>query len=149
MFEGMFEPMDKSPKGSYLGSRTPRVTEQEATVGSALDFGRDASSERVQAITAAAAVLAEWYASHSVVRRLWAIEADEALRVVLTLEPTADGDDTQPTWLANSWSWAQELRLRVRRIVYLELLADPSQFESSPEGSGPIVTEVSWRDPTV
>lgn len=103
----------------------------------------------LQAITEAAAVLAEWYASHSVVRRLWAIEADEALRVILTLEPTADGDDTQPTWLANSWSWTRELRLRTRRMVHLELIGDPSQFESSPDRSGALITEVFWRDPTV
>lgn len=149
MFESMFQPVDKSPVEPYSGSRTLRVTEQETKVGAALDFSVDASHDNVQAINEAAAVLAEWYASHSVVRRLWAIEADEALRVILTLEPTTDGDDTQPTWLANSWVWTRELRLRIRRMVHLELIADPSQFESSPERSGPLITEVCWRDPTV
>ena len=63
--------------------------------------------------------LSKWYASHSIVRRLWAMESGEAIRVVVTLEPTLDGDDTQPAWLANSWTWAQELRLRLQRIVHL------------------------------
>lgn len=149
MFESMFQPVDKAPVEPYSGSRTPRVTEQEAMVGVALDFTLDTSLDNVQATNEAAAVLTEWYASHSVVRRLWAIEADEALRVILTLEPTADGDDTQPTWLANSWNWTRELRFRMQRMVHLELIADPSQFESPPDRSGALITEVFWRDPTV
>lgn len=50
----------------------------------------------------AAAELVHWYTSHSLIRRLWAIEEVEALRVVVTLEPTPDGDNVEPAWLANS-----------------------------------------------
>lgn len=99
--------------------------------------------------TPAAAVLLRWYASHSIVRRLWAIEAGEAIRVVLTLEPTLDGDDTQPAWLANSWTWAQELRLHLQRMVHLELINEPSvRVAASCDDDGALITEISWRDPT-
>jgi hypothetical protein len=99
--------------------------------------------------TPAATALVKWYASHSVVRRLWAIESGEAIRVVVTLEPTLDGDDTQPAWLANSWTWAQELRLRLHRIVHLELINEPSvRVEASCDREGALITEISWRDPT-
>ena len=79
--------------------------------------------------------LSKWYASHAIVRRLWAMESGEAIRVVVTLEPTLDGDDTQPAWLANSWTWAQELRLRLQRIVHLELINEPSvRVEATCDG---------------
>lgn len=97
----------------------------------------------------AVAWLGKWYASHSIVRRLWAIEAPEAIRIVLTLEPTLDGDDTQPAWFANSWTWAQELRLRLQRQVHLELLNEPSaRLAASCNSSSALITEISWRDPS-
>jgi hypothetical protein len=45
--------------------------------------------------------LSQWYASHAIVRRLWAMESGEAIRIVVTLEPTLDGDDaliTEISW---------------------------------------------------
>ena len=110
----------------------------------------DAPLDVVQAITAPAAVLAKWYASHSVVRRLWAIEEIEVIRIVVTLEPTHDGDDVQPAWLANSWTWAQELQLRMHRIVRLEMIDEPSHIESSfDRDDSALITETSWRDPSI
>lgn len=98
---------------------------------------------------ATAAVLAKWYASHSTIRRLWAIEEIEMIRVVVTLEPTLDGDDTQPAWLANSRKWAQELRLGLQRTVHLQLITEPpSHVESSCNWHSALITELSWRDPT-
>jgi hypothetical protein len=94
------------------------------------------------------AALAEWYSSHSVVRRLWALETIDAIRIVVTLEPTPDGDDTQPAWLANSSSWAQEIRLRTQRMVSLEMINDPSQIESSCDAASAWIAEISWRDPS-
>ena len=77
------------------------------------------------------------------------MESGEAIRVVVTLEPTLDGDDTQPAWLANSWTWAQELRLSLQRIVHLELINEPSvRIEASCDGDTALITEISWRDPT-
>jgi hypothetical protein len=99
-------------------------------------------------LTPAAAALVKWYAAHSIVRRLWAIESGEAIRVVVTLEPTLDGDDTQPAWLANSWSWAQELRQRLQRMVHLELINEPSlRIEAACNGEDALITEISWREP--
>jgi hypothetical protein len=99
---------------------------------------------------ATAAVLAKWYGSHSTIRRLWAIEEIEMIRVVVTLEPTPDGDDTQPAWLANSRTWAQELRLHLRRTVHLQLIHEPSSHtESSCDLHSGLITEISWRDPSL
>ena len=104
----------------------------------------DTLLDRGQTVTA---ILGKWYASHSIVRRLWAIEASEAIRIVLTLEPTLDGDDTQPAWLANSWSWAQELRVRLQRQVHLELINEPcARVEASCDIASASITEISWRD---
>jgi hypothetical protein len=97
---------------------------------------------------AAVEVLTEWYASHPVVRRLWAIEAVDAIRIVVTLEPTVDGDDTQPAWLAHSWSGAQELGLRTRRKVSLEMTNEPWRFESLLDRDSDLITAISWRDPS-
>ena len=114
-----------------------------------MNTGVDALLDRGQSAAAAAAVLGNWYASHSIVRRLWAIEAREAIRIVLTLEPTLDGDDTQPAWLANSWTWAQELRLRLQRQVHLQLINEPSaRVETSCDSASALITEISWRDPS-
>lgn len=153
MLGSMFPPVDESPSTPFSGSRVPRASaetaDQKAKANAAMDFTLDASLENVQAINAAAAVLAEWYASHSVVRRLWAIEMVEAIRVVVMLEPTVDGDDTQPTWLAHSRSWVQELRSRMHRMVHLEMINEPLQIESSFDRSSALVTEVSWRDRSI
>jgi len=100
-------------------------------------------------VSAAAAVLVKWYAAHSIVRRLWAIEGSGAIRVVVALEPTPDGDDTQPAWLANSWTWAQELRHRLQRHVHLELINEPSaRVAASCDSASALITEISWRDPS-
>jgi len=99
-------------------------------------------------ISATAAVLAEWYASHSVVRRLWAIEAVDAIRIVVMLEPTVDGDDTQPAWLAHNWTWAHDLQLRTHRTVRLEMINDASHIDSLFDTDSALITEMSWRDPS-
>ena len=112
-----------------------------------MNLSPDASLDGLQASTAAAAELGRWYASHSVVRRLWAVEDLDVIRIVMTLEPTLDGDDTQPAWLANSWTWAQELEIRMHRTVRLEMISESSQIESSLDGHGALITEISWRDP--
>lgn len=46
------------------------------------------------------AALAAWY--HPAVRHLWAIKNAQGLRVIVRLEPTLDGDDTLPGWIANN-----------------------------------------------
>lgn len=97
----------------------------------------------------AIAVLAGWYTTHSVVRRLWAIAVAETIHVVVALEPTVDGDDTQPAWLADSGHWVRELRSRMRETVHLELITEPWQIDSPFGSDATLITEISWRDPTV
>lgn len=94
-----------------------------------------------------AAVLATWYADHPSIRRLWAIADSIGLKVVVALEPTFDGDDALPVWLANSRIWADDLRLRFRRELRLRVVGS-STLEESYIGAGAVrIAEVDWRDP--
>jgi hypothetical protein len=99
-------------------------------------------------VTAQAEALAEWYDAHPTVRRLWAVKDAQSLSVILTLEPTMDGDDTYPAWFACSRGWTREIQSITSSDVKLELLDEPSvdEFEISLEGE--IVAAISWRDPT-
>ncbi|HEV8331959.1 MAG TPA: hypothetical protein VGQ22_11105 [Steroidobacteraceae bacterium] len=91
-------------------------------------------------MNAVAAALARWYADHSSIRHLWAIEDPAALVVLVTLEPTSDGDDILPIWLANQREWASRLQLVTRREVRLRLIV----ADAVPDAV--TVAEVSWRD---
>lgn len=93
-----------------------------------------------------AAALAKWYASHPSIRHLWAIEDSVALKILVTLEPTADGDDTLPVWLARSDDWANDLRMLAGRKVQLRLLVADALVESYVKPDAVTITEVSWRD---
>jgi hypothetical protein len=86
---------------------------------------------------------AEWYGSHALVRRLWAIRDSHGLRVLVTLEPTHDSDDTFPAWLANRQAWVQELQSHGDNSVRLEQIDDEVPFETE----GVIIAALSWRDP--
>jgi hypothetical protein len=99
-----------------------------------------------RAVNAAFAVLEEWYAAHSAVRRLWAISESEGVRVIVSLEPTRDGDDIYPAWLANGRQWTQELQLRLGGSVRLEVTEQPYLAESPSGVDGVLVAELFWRD---
>lgn len=103
----------------------------------------DAEAATMNAIADA---LARWYADHSSIRRLWAIDEPAALRVLVTLEPTSDGDDTLPVWLANNRGWANDLRLLVRRDVQLQLLVPGAFGESDASPDPGAIAHLSWRD---
>lgn len=45
------------------------------------------------------AALGKWHDAHPAVHRMWALEHSGAIHVVITLEPTPDGDDAMPAWL--------------------------------------------------
>jgi hypothetical protein len=99
-------------------------------------------------MSAESTALAAWYAAHPSVRRLWAIRDALGLRVLVTLEPTLDGDDTHPAWIANRHAWADELQLCTDHSVRLERL-DESVFEGAPfDAASSIVATLSWRDPS-
>jgi hypothetical protein len=92
------------------------------------------------------AMLARWYAAHASIRRLWAIEDQDALMVFVTLEPTSDGADAFPVWLANSHDWADDLKARTHREVELKLIASDmfEEFRINPRSD--MIAELSWRD---
>lgn len=91
-------------------------------------------------------VLTKWYATHSVVRRLWAIRDSQRMRVIVTLEPTHDGDDIYPAWLANGHKWAHELQLLMDGPMQLEVIDEPSLGELASRVDGVLVAELVWRD---
>jgi hypothetical protein len=93
-----------------------------------------------------AAALTRWYADHASIRRLWAIDAAPALTILVALEPTSDGDDTLPVWLANYRSWASDLRLLVQRDVQLQLVVPGTFGEALVDPDAVTIAEVSWRD---
>lgn len=91
--------------------------------------------------------LSKWYTAHSSIRRLWAVEEQEALVVFITLEPTSDGDDAFPTWLAKSHDWAGDLRTRTSREVHLKLIVSGTFEDSYVEPECAMIAQLSWRDP--
>ena len=86
--------------------------------------------------------LASWYAHQSSIRRLWAVEESLSLVVYVALEPSSDGDDALPVWLANQRDWTDDLRRATRRDVQLQLMASGSLEE--PDGTA--IAQLSWRD---
>jgi hypothetical protein len=99
-------------------------------------------------ITDESLALALWYDSKPAVRRLWGIEHDRRLRVIVTLEPTLDNDDIYPVWLLNTGTWARELRSRIGRPVQLELfLASPWDIEL--DAGSVVIADLHWRDGTL
>jgi hypothetical protein len=88
------------------------------------------------------AALERWYADHSAIRRLWAIEDSSALLVYVVLEPSSDGDDSLPVWLANQQGWTDDLRQVTNREVQLQLIASGGPDEPYEE----TIAELRWRD---
>jgi hypothetical protein len=106
----------------------------------------DPSPNDGRADTAAFMSLATWYAAHSAVRRLWAIRDLQRMRVIVALEPTHDGDDIYPAWLANGHEWAHELQLLMEGPVQLEVMDKPFLGEFAAGVDGVLVAELFWRD---
>ena len=70
------------------------------------------------------------------------------MRVIIALEPTHDGDDIYPAWLAKGREWAQELEFRMDAPVQLEV-TDEAVLEEFAAVYGVVVVELSWRDPSL
>lgn len=90
--------------------------------------------------------LARWYADHASIRRLWAVEDSTALVVFVALEPSSDGDDSLPIWLANQHGWAQDLRRVTQRDVHLQLIVSGVLDEPDIDADTVMIAELSWRD---
>lgn len=97
-------------------------------------------------VTEIAAALAKWYADHSAIRRLWAIEHHLEIRVLVALEPTSDGDDTLPVWLAHKHHWESDLQLRLRRQLRLQLAVADTFAASCVDAHAVTIAEINWRD---
>jgi len=97
-------------------------------------------------VTEISAALARWYADHASIRRLRAIRDPIALIVFIALEPTSDGDDTLPVWLAKHRDWADDLRLLAHREVQLKLIVSRALEESYVNADAAVIAELSWRD---
>lgn len=91
--------------------------------------------------------LARWYADHSSIRRLWAVDDAEAIVVFVALEPSSDGDDALPVWLANRHSWTHDLRRATERDVELKLLVSEALEDTGIDSDAVTIAELSWRDP--
>ena len=98
-------------------------------------------------MTNVSTALARWYADHSSIRRLWAVDEPDALVVFVALEPSSDGDDALPVWLANRHSWTHDLRRATERDVQLKLLVPGAFDDTDIDAAAVTIAELSWRDP--
>ena len=86
--------------------------------------------------------LTRWYGTHSCIRHLRAVRYRDEFIAFVTLEPTSDGNDTLPTWLAKREGWAQELRSLMDAEVQLEMNM-PDDFDAS---DATVIAELTCRD---
>ncbi|MDP9890969.1 hypothetical protein J2W32_000065 [Variovorax boronicumulans] len=108
------------------------------------------SLEAPEPVCATSSALARWYAEQSVIRRLWAIQSSDGptLRVIVMLEPSPDGDEISPAWMAHGSRWARDLRERLADAVQLERIDGPLPDEFEIDGEGAVLTALCWRDST-
>jgi hypothetical protein len=107
-----------------------------------MNIATSAAIENVPDVTTA---LAKWYGARASIRQLWAIDRSAALEVLVALEPTPDGGDALPIWLANRRHWTRELQQLARRDVQLKLVAvdDFGEFYTDPDAN--VIAEMKWR----
>ena len=108
------------------------------------------SPPALKPICATSSALARWYAEQPAVRRLWAIQATNVpmLRVIVMLEPSLDGDEISPAWMAHGSRWARDLRERLSGTVQLERIDGPLPDEFEIDGEGAVLSALCWRDST-
>lgn len=100
-----------------------------------------------------AKALRSWYAARPAVRRLWAIRPEDtvgtaAVRVIVMLEPSPDGDDSSARWMAHGSRWALELSEQLDSPVQLERIDGPLPEEFEIDGEGVVLSALGWRDCT-
>jgi hypothetical protein len=113
-----------------------------------MDAILDLSVTERPVVAAGLAALNRWYAAHSMVRRLWALHHAGRMRVIVILQPTLDGDDIYPAWLAKGREWIRELEVLMNGPVQLEVMEESSCGPLSAAFEGVIVADLSWRDST-
>jgi hypothetical protein len=89
------------------------------------------------------ASLGKWYDDNQVVRRAWATQDAQRVRVYVLIEPTPDGNDPLPLWLANCRTWRNELQSSIRQPIHLQSTSDVPEIG----GDEVVIADFSWRDP--
>jgi hypothetical protein len=97
-------------------------------------------------IAAISDCLAKWYDAHASVRRLWAVEEGSLLAVYLSLEPTSDGDDALPVWLAMKSEWSSDLTSIIPRESELRFVMSDVLSSSYVSGDAVMIAEINWRE---
>jgi predicted nucleotidyltransferase len=85
--------------------------------------------------------IAAWAGKHEKVRRVWVIGSRASgtarpgsdLDIAVELEPTPDGDETLPDWVANAEAWRDELQQHVAPKVDLQWV-DPIAGSGATRG---------------
>jgi len=90
-------------------------------------------------------LLTAWYARRPEVRRLWAVLEREELVVLLALEPTVDGNDSSPVWLARFPDWRDDLVRLARAEVRLSLVDGTYPLRRRPGSI--LLIQLDWRAP--
>src|SRR5690606_39884808 len=90
--------------------------------------------------------LSQWYRAQSSVRRLRAIADRDALIVLVTIEPSVDGDDMLPVWLARQHDWRNELSSLASRDVSLEPAVSGVFPQSGGDAGAGGITDLRWRE---
>lgn len=135
--------MREAARRFHPSSARIRQAPLEATANNRhMNIAASTDTQNVPDITAA---LVSWYGARAAIRRMWAIDRSFALEVRVALEPTPDGGDTLPAWLANRGYWTCELQQLARREVQLKLVAldDFGEFHTDPDAS--VIAELHWR----
>lgn len=120
-----------------------RQSQSDATANNRpMNIGTSTAAENVSDIATA---LAKWYGARASIRRMWAIDRSAALEVLVALEPTPDGGETLPIWLANKRHWTYELQQLAQRDVQLKLVALDDFGEFYPDPEAALIAELHWR----
>ena len=97
-------------------------------------------------VTVLCTSLTKWYDAHASVRRLWAIEEGSVLTVYVSLEPSSDGDDALPVWLAMKHKWSSDLAYMLPREIELRFAAADVLSPSCLSGNAAVIADVNWRE---
>jgi hypothetical protein len=113
----------------------------------------DPSADTRHAHADASTMLKTWYDGNPAIRRLWAIQPDgqpdeSALRVIVMLEPSPDGNETSPSWMAHGAAWERQLCEQLASEVELERIDGPLPDEFEIDGDGVLLSALYWRDST-
>ena len=97
-------------------------------------------------VTMICSALTKWYDAHASVRRLWAVDEGSRLTVYVSLEPSSDGDDALPVWLAMKHEWSIDLASMLPGEIELRFTAADVLTPSVLSANAGFVADVNWRE---